>query len=88
MNLVSIVIAHVLSEFILAERLSAQEAERLGLVSKIFPADQLVDEAVKLGEKIASMSQVAAAMVKETVNAANNLPLDEGKLTKPSVELL
>ena len=63
------------------ERISAQEAERMGLVSKVFPVDQLVDEAVKLGEKIAGMSQVTVAMAKEAVNAANNLPLDEGKGT-------
>jgi len=60
------------------ERLSAQEAERLGLVSKVFPVEELVDEAVKLGEKIAGMSKVAVAMAKEAVNAADNLSLNEG----------
>ena len=62
------------------DRLSAQDAERLGLVSKVCPVDQLVEQAVKLGEKIASMSQVASAMAKEAVNAADNLPLNEGGL--------
>lgn len=60
------------------ERMSAQEAEKAGLVSKVFPVEELVDEAVKLGEKIAGMSKVAVAMAKETVNAADNLPLNEG----------
>ena len=41
--------------------------------------EELVDEAVKLGEKIAGMSQVAAAMAKEAVLAADNLPLNEGQ---------
>ncbi len=59
--------------------MSAQDAERAGLVSKVFPVDQLVDEAIKLGEKIGSMSQVVVAMAKETVNAADNLSLSEGK---------
>jgi len=47
-------------------------------VSKVFPVEELVDEAVKLGEKIAGMSKVAVAMAKEAVNAADNLSLNEG----------
>lgn len=58
--------------------MSAQEAEKTGLVSKVFPVEELVDETIKLGEKIASMSKVAVAMAKEAVNAADNLPLAEG----------
>ena len=61
------------------ERISAQEAEKAGLVSKVVPVPELVDEAVKLGEKIAGMSQVAVAMAKEAVNAADNLSLNEGQ---------
>ena len=60
------------------DRMSAQDAERAGLVSKVIPAEELVDEAVKLGEKISSLSKVAIAMAKETVNSSNNLTLDEG----------
>ena len=44
------------------DRMSAQDAERAGLVSKVIPAEELVDEAVKLGEKISSLSKVAIAM--------------------------
>ena len=40
-----------------------------GLVSKVFPVDQLVAEAVKCGEKIASNSKLVSAMAKEAVNA-------------------
>lgn len=39
-----------------------------GLVSKIFPAAQLVDEAVKLGEKISSHSPLIVRMCKDAVN--------------------
>lgn len=39
-----------------------------GLVSKVVPADQLVDEAVKTAGKIASMSQASVQMAKELIN--------------------
>ena len=51
------------------DRIGAQEAEKAGLVSKVFPVDSLVDEAVKTAEKIASQSKVIAMMAKEAVNA-------------------
>lgn len=58
--------------------IDAHEAEKHGLVSRVVPNDQLLEQALKLGEKIASFSQPAVAMAKETVNAANELSLEEG----------
>jgi enoyl-CoA hydratase/carnithine racemase len=49
-------------------------------VSKIVPVDELVDEAIKLGEKISGMSKVAVSMAKMAVNASNNLSLNEGNI--------
>lgn len=40
-----------------------------GLVSDIYPVDQVVSEAVKCGEKIASNSKLVTAMAKEAVNS-------------------
>ncbi|KYM99274.1 PREDICTED: probable enoyl-CoA hydratase, mitochondrial [Cyphomyrmex costatus] len=60
--------------------ISAEEAERSGLVSKVFPADKVVEEAVKLGEKIASHSQLVIAIAKEAVNAAYETTLQQGLL--------
>lgn len=48
-------------------------------MSKVFPVEELLDEAVKMGEKIAGMSQVAIAFAKEAINAAEDLPLAEGQ---------
>ncbi|KAI4874648.1 hypothetical protein NFI96_031138 [Prochilodus magdalenae] len=60
------------------DRISAQEAKQAGLVSKVFPVDQVVSEAIKCGEKIASNSKLVSAMAKEAVNAAFELALSEG----------
>ncbi|KAK1791768.1 hypothetical protein P4O66_013747 [Electrophorus voltai] len=60
------------------DRISAQEAKQAGLVSKVFPVEQLVSEAVKCGEKISSNSKIVSAMAKEAVNAAFELTLAEG----------
>ena len=60
------------------ERMSAQEALSLGLISKVFPTESLVDEAIQLGERISGFSKIAVAMCKEAVNAAEQLPLNEG----------
>jgi enoyl-CoA hydratase len=58
--------------------MDAAEAERSGLVSRIVPADKLMEEAMAAAEKIASMSQPAAAMAKEAINRAFETPLAEG----------
>lgn len=60
-------------------RLSAQEAEKCGLVGKVFPPDQVVDEAVKLGERIGALSKLTVAVAKEAVNASFELSLEEGQ---------
>ncbi|XP_075557234.1 enoyl-CoA hydratase, mitochondrial-like [Dermacentor variabilis] len=59
-------------------QITAAEAERYGLVSKVFPPGQLVDEAIKLAEKIASYSQVSVALCKDSVNHAFETTLQEG----------
>ncbi len=58
--------------------MDAVEAERIGLVSRIVPAAELIDEAVKTAEKIAGMSRPIALMVKESVNRAYETTLAEG----------
>ena len=66
-------------EMILTGRMmDAAEAERANLVSRVVPADQLVAEALKVGEKIASLSPVAVAIAKKAVNRAFETTLAEG----------
>lgn len=47
-------------------------------MSRVYPVADLVNEAVKIGEKIGNYSQIAVSMCKEAVNAANELPLARG----------
>ena len=66
-------------EMILTGRMmDAEEAERSGLVSRIVPAADLIDEAVKTAAKIASMSLPATMLAKEAVNRAYETTLAEG----------
>lgn len=61
-----------------ARMMDAAEAERANLVSRVVPAAELIPEALKLGEKLASLSPVAVAMAKEAVNRAFEVTLHEG----------
>jgi enoyl-CoA hydratase len=60
--------------------MDAQEAERTGLVSRIVPAAELVEESIKTAQKIAEMSRPITMMTKETVNRAYETTLSEGIL--------
>lgn len=58
--------------------MDAAEAERSGLVSRVVPADKLLEEALKAAETIASMPPLAAMMNKELVDMAFETTLDTG----------
>jgi enoyl-CoA hydratase len=58
--------------------MDAAEAERSGLVSRVVAADKLMDEALAMAEKIASMSRPVAVMAKSAINRAFETPLSEG----------
>jgi enoyl-CoA hydratase len=60
--------------------MDAAEAERSGLVSRIVPAAELVDEAIKTAAKIAGLSRPIVMMAKESVNRAYETTLSEGVL--------
>ncbi|MGD9620109.1 MAG: enoyl-CoA hydratase [Mycolicibacterium sp.] len=60
--------------------MDAEEAERAGLVSRVVPAESLIDEARAIAETIAGMSLSAARMAKEAVNRAFETTLSEGLL--------
>ena len=62
--------------------MDAAEAERAGLVSRIFPAADLVTEAIKIAGRMADLSPVANYAAKRAVNAAFETGLREGVQTE------
>lgn len=60
--------------------MDAEEAERAGLVSRVVPAADVVEEALKAAEVIASKSKPVAMVAKEAVNAAFETGLAQGVL--------
>jgi enoyl-CoA hydratase len=66
-------------EIILTGRMvSAAEAEQLGMVTRVVPADALMREALALAETIAAFSQPVISAAKEAVRAAFEQPMTEG----------
>ncbi|MDI6888060.1 MAG: enoyl-CoA hydratase-related protein [Candidatus Thermoplasmatota archaeon] len=59
------------------EIIDAKEAERIGLVNKIVPAEKLMEETMKLSKKIASKAPVAIRLAKSAINIGLEAPLEQ-----------
>ncbi len=60
------------------DRISAQEAEKLGLVNKVVKDEELEEEVRKIAKVIAEKSPVAVALVKQAVNRGFKMGLKDG----------
>jgi len=60
------------------DMLSANDAERMGLVNRVVPAELCLEEALNIAKKIAAKPQLAAKAAKEAVLKSANTGLDEG----------
>ena len=58
--------------------MGAEEAERSGLVARVVPATELLNEAMKTAEAIAAMAPLAAIATKEMINATFEMSLAQG----------
>ncbi|KAK2613917.1 hypothetical protein N8I77_000785 [Diaporthe amygdali] len=70
---------HRAMELILTgDSVTGAEFERLGLVNKVFPKEQVQDEAIKLARRIAALSATVVASAKQAVLTAENSHLEAG----------
>ncbi len=60
--------------------MNVEEAERIGLVSRVVPLSDLVAESLRVANKIASLSKPVVAMAKEAINRSFEGSLSEGVL--------
>jgi len=60
------------------EPITAAEAERIGLVSRVVPDELLVEDALSLAAEIAKRAPLALRLAKESVNAAYEMSLTDG----------
>jgi enoyl-CoA hydratase/carnithine racemase len=60
------------------EFINSEDAYSSGLVAKVFENEKLVEEAMKIARTIASKGPLSVQAAKEAVNAAEDLPLQEG----------
>ncbi|CAH2235171.1 probable enoyl-CoA hydratase, mitochondrial [Pararge aegeria] len=58
--------------------IDANEAERMGLVSRVFPVEKLLEETIKLAERIGTHSPLVVKMAKQAVNQAYETTLKSG----------
>lgn len=68
-----------------AERVNAAEAERIGLVNRVVPADQLMSTVEELAKKIAARSPVAVRAAIEAINSGSDMPLEEGQVLEATL---
>lgn len=59
---------------LLGDSITAEDAFRIGLINRIVEQDRLVEEAIKIAEKISLNGQIAVRNIKQSVKASANLP--------------
>jgi enoyl-CoA hydratase len=67
------------------DRIKAAEAERIGLVNRVVPADQLMATAEELGRKIMSRGPLAVRAAIEAVMSGSEMPFEEGQFLEATL---
>ncbi|HUP44908.1 MAG TPA: enoyl-CoA hydratase-related protein [Thermoanaerobaculia bacterium] len=66
-------------------RVDAAEAEKIGLVNKVVPADQLHAAAEEIAKTIASRSPLAVRAAIEAINSGSDMPFEDGQLLEATL---
>lgn len=64
------------------EPVDAEEAYRIGLINRIYPQEQLLEEAKKIAGKIADKSPIVVRLAKKSVQEGANLPIETGMMVE------
>ncbi len=67
------------------DRISAADAERIGLVNKVVPAEQLAAAAEEMAKKFMSRSPVAIRAAIEAINSGSDMPFEEGQVLEATL---
>ena len=67
------------------DRVKADEAERIGLVNKVVPADQLMTAAEEMARTIARRGPLAVRAAIEAVMSGSEMPFDEGQFLEATL---
>ena len=68
--------AHAMQILLMAERLSAADLWRMGVVNEVLPADQVMPRAMEMAETIASLGPVGVQTIKEAALTLQSEPLE------------
>jgi enoyl-CoA hydratase len=67
------------------ERIDAHEAQRLGIMERVYPAAKLLDAAKQLAQKLASSPPLSIDAIKQAVNRGLNMALDDANAFEASL---
>jgi len=73
-------LGHALRLILTGDMIDAEEAEEIGLVERVVPADELRETTLELANKIAAMSPLTVRVAKEAVRASQRMAIEEGIL--------
>lgn len=69
---------HAMRLTLTGDMIGAEEAQRIGLVEIVVPADELRDTTLELAGKMAAMSPLTLRVAKEALRTSERLPIEEG----------
>ena len=70
----------------LADKISAEEAERMGMIYKLFPDETFSDESIKIANVLAQMPTEGLALTKEALNHSLNTSLESQLLKEDELQ--